>query len=56
MSKAQILEQVWRYDFNGDTSIVDTYISSLRRKVDDAEPKLIHTVHGVGYVLRAPKP
>lgn len=56
VSKAQILEQVWRYDFNGDTSIVDTYISSLRRKVDDAEPKLIHTVHGVGYVLRAPKP
>ncbi|GAA1593764.1 response regulator transcription factor [Kribbella hippodromi] len=56
VSKAQILEQVWRYDFNGDTSIVDTYISYLRRKVDDAEPKLIHTVHGVGYVLRAPKP
>ncbi|MER7250531.1 response regulator transcription factor [Kribbella sp. NPDC000426] len=56
VSKGQILERVWRYDFNGDTSIVDTYISYLRRKVDDAEPKLIHTVHGVGYVMRAPKP
>ncbi|HEY3509658.1 MULTISPECIES: response regulator transcription factor [Kribbella] len=55
VSKAQILEQVWRYDFNGDTSIVDTYISYLRRKVDDQEPKLIHTVHGMGYVLRAPR-
>ncbi|RZU10830.1 two-component system OmpR family response regulator [Kribbella rubisoli] len=56
VSKGQILERVWRYDFNGDTSIVDTYISYLRRKVDDEEPKLIHTVHGVGYVMRAPKP
>ncbi|HEY3562481.1 MAG TPA: response regulator transcription factor [Kribbella sp.] len=54
VSKAQILERVWRYDFNGDTSIVDTYISYLRRKVDDQEPKLIHTVHGTGYVMRAP--
>jgi two-component system OmpR family response regulator len=56
VSKAQILERVWRYDFNGDTSIVDTYISYLRRKVDDRDPKLIHTVHGMGYVMRAPKP
>lgn len=55
VSKGQILDRVWRYDFNGDTSIVDTYISYLRRKVDDEEPKLIHTVHGVGYVMRAPK-
>ncbi|MGZ0153262.1 response regulator transcription factor [Kribbella sp. WER1] len=55
VSKAQILEQVWRYDFNGDTSIVDTYISYLRRKVDDQEPKLIHTVHGMGYVMREPR-
>lgn len=54
VSKAQILERVWQYDFNGDTSIVDTYISYLRRKVDDQEPKLIHTVHGMGYVMRAP--
>ncbi|MEU4192151.1 response regulator transcription factor [Kribbella sp. NPDC026611] len=54
VSKGQILDRVWRYDFNGDTSIVDTYISYLRRKVDDADPKLIHTVHGVGYVMRKP--
>lgn len=55
VSKAQILERVWRYDFGGDASIVDTYISYLRRKVDNAEPKLIHTVHGTGYVMREPR-
>ncbi|MBC6462783.1 response regulator transcription factor, partial [Actinomadura sp. HBU206391] len=56
LSKAQILNQVWHYDFGGDTSIVESYISYLRRKVDTAEPKLIHTVRGVGYVLRRPTP
>jgi len=55
VSMAQILDDVWRYDFGGDPSIVDTYISYLRRKVDTVEPKLIHTIHGVGYVLRKPK-
>ncbi|MEO3924150.1 response regulator transcription factor [Micromonosporaceae bacterium B7E4] len=55
VSKAQILDQVWHYDFGGDASIVDTYISYLRRKVDAEEPKLIHTVHGVGYVIREPR-
>ncbi|MFC7885571.1 response regulator transcription factor [Streptomyces sp. NPDC057376] len=55
LSKAQILENVWRYDFDGDPSIVDTYISYLRRKVERAGPKLIHTVHGIGYVLRGPR-
>lgn len=55
VSKTQILDRVWRYDFGGDASIVDTYISYLRRKVDAAEPRLIRTVHGVGYVLRAPR-
>ncbi|TDD28705.1 response regulator transcription factor [Actinomadura sp. KC06] len=55
VSKAQILDRVWQYDFGGDASIVDTYISYLRRKVDTGEPKLIHTVHGVGYVLREPR-
>ncbi|WP_372662263.1 response regulator transcription factor [Amycolatopsis kentuckyensis] len=55
VSKAQILDRVWREDFGGDASIVDTYISYLRRKVDTEEPKLIHTVHGVGYVLREPR-
>ena len=54
-SKPQILDDVWRYDFAGDTSIVDTYVSYLRRKVDHVEPKLIHTVHRVGYVLRGPR-
>ena len=55
VSKAQILDRVWRYDFGGDASIVDTYISYLRRKVDAEEPKHIHTVHGVGYVMRRPR-
>ncbi|MEV4012246.1 response regulator transcription factor [Nonomuraea angiospora] len=55
LPKSQILEHVWRYDFAGDTSIVDTYVSYLRRKLDAGEPKLIHTVHGVGYVLRKPR-
>jgi two-component system, OmpR family, response regulator len=55
VSKARILDEVWRYDFGGDPSIVDTYISYLRRKADTTEPKLIHTVHGVGYVLRRPR-
>ena len=57
LPKASILDAVWRYDFAGDTSIVDTYISYLRRKLDTGgAPKLIHTVHGVGYVLRRPRP
>ncbi|MCO1654396.1 response regulator transcription factor [Pseudonocardia humida] len=56
VSKAQILVHVWDYDFGGDQSIVESYISYLRRKVDTGEPKLIHTVRGAGYVLRAPRP
>jgi two-component system OmpR family response regulator len=54
LSKAQILDHVWEYDFNGDASIVESYISYLRRKVDiDPEaPALIQTKRGVGYVLR----
>ncbi|MBB6475018.1 response regulator transcription factor [Sphaerisporangium rubeum] len=55
VSKAQILDSVWQYDFAGDTSIVDTYISYLRRKLDPTGPRLIHTVHGVGYILRKPR-
>ncbi|WP_035855427.1 response regulator transcription factor [Cryptosporangium arvum] len=55
VSKPQILEDVWHYDFAGDTSIVDTYVSYLRRKVDAGEPKLIHTLHRVGFVLRGPR-
>ncbi|MEW1699712.1 response regulator transcription factor [Streptomyces sp. NPDC091278] len=56
VSKSQILEYVWRYDFGGDPSIVDTYISYLRRKIENGGPKLIHTVHGIGYVMRGPRP
>jgi two-component system OmpR family response regulator len=53
VSKSQILDHVWNYDFGGDANIVETYISYLRKKVDrDAQP-LIHTVRGVGYCLRA---
>jgi two-component system OmpR family response regulator len=54
LSKGQILDHVWHYDFGGDSSIVETYISYLRKKVDAQDPPLIHTVRGVGYVLRLP--
>jgi len=54
LSKAQILDHVWHYDFRGDDSIVESYISYLRRKVDVVEPRLIHTLRGVGYSLRLP--
>jgi two-component system, OmpR family, response regulator len=54
LSKAQILDHVWSYDFDGDANIVESYISYLRRKLDEGEP-LIHTVRGVGYVLRPPR-
>ncbi len=52
LSKAQILDHVWQYDFGGDAGVVETYISYLRRKVDDRDPRLIHTIRGIGYVLR----
>jgi two-component system, OmpR family, response regulator len=52
LSRAQILDHVWQYDFDGDSSVVDTFISYVRRKVDHVEPKLIHTIRGVGYCLR----
>ena len=52
VSKAQILDHVWRYDFGGDAGVVETYVSYLRRKVDVEKPNLIHTVRGVGYSLR----
>jgi two-component system OmpR family response regulator len=54
LSKAQILDHVWEYDFGGDANVVETYISYLRKKVDRVEPRLIHTVRGVGYTLRLP--
>lgn len=52
LSKAQILDHVWHFDFGGDGGIVETYVGYLRRKVDHVEPKLIHTIRGVGYTLR----
>jgi two-component system OmpR family response regulator len=56
VSKAQILDHVWDYDFGGDGGVVETYIGYLRRKLDDgARPRLIQTLRGVGYTLRAPK-
>ena len=54
VSKSQILDHVWQYDFGGDANVVETYISYLRKKVDKVEPRLIHTVRGVGYTLRVP--
>lgn len=56
LSKQQILERVWSYDFGGDGHVVETYISPLRRRLDvGAGPALIHTIRGVGYTLRAPE-
>lgn len=52
VSKAQILENVWQYDFDGDASVVETYMSTLRRKADRPDARLIHTVRGFGYVVR----
>jgi two-component system OmpR family response regulator len=56
LSKAQILDRVWHYDFRGDSNVVETCVSSLRRKVDREPERLIHTVRGFGYVLRRPHP
>jgi two-component system OmpR family response regulator len=54
LSKAQILDHVWNYDFAGEANVVEAYVSYLRRKLDTTEPRLIHTLRGVGYVLRVP--
>ena len=54
LSKAQILDHVWNYDFGGDANVVESYVSYLRRKVDTTEPRLLQTLRGVGYVLRRP--
>lgn len=55
LSKAQILDHVWSYDFGGDGNVVESYISYLRKKLDTTGPHLIHTVRGVGYVMRVPR-
>jgi two-component system OmpR family response regulator len=53
VSKQQILDYVWQYDFGGESTVVETYISYLRKKLDALGPPLIHTMRGVGYVLRS---
>ncbi|MBX3315036.1 MAG: response regulator transcription factor [Actinobacteria bacterium] len=55
LSKSQILDHVWQYDFGGDGGVVETYIGYLRKKLDHDDPKLIHTVRGVGYTIREPR-
>jgi two-component system OmpR family response regulator len=52
LSRAQILEAVWQYDFGGDSVVVERFISNLRRKIDHGRTPLLHTVRGVGYTLR----
>jgi two-component system OmpR family response regulator len=55
LSKAQILDHVWRYDFGGNDNVVETYVSYLRKKIDHPGPPLLHTIRGVGYTLRPPR-
>ncbi|HVT22456.1 MAG TPA: response regulator transcription factor [Mycobacteriales bacterium] len=55
LSKAQILDHVWHYDFDGDANVVESYVSYLRRKIDTTQPRLLHTIRSVGYVLRMPR-
>ena len=54
LTREQILEAVWDYTFAGNASVLETYVSYLRHKIDDVEPPLLHTVRGVGYSLRLP--
>ncbi|MDQ0642218.1 response regulator transcription factor [Microbacterium murale] len=54
LSKAQILDRVWSYDFGGKSSVVELYISYLRKKIDAGRAPLLHTVRGVGYMIKAP--
>jgi two-component system OmpR family response regulator len=55
LTRAQILDQVWDYDFGGDARVLETYVSYLRKKLEADGPRLIHTVRGVGYALRDPQ-
>ena len=52
LSKAQILDRVWNYDFGGQANVVELYISYLRKKIDSGRPPMIHTVRGAGYILK----
>jgi two-component system, OmpR family, response regulator len=55
LTRGQLLDHVWSYDFGGDARVLETYISYLRKKVDAVDPPLLHTVRGVGYTLRLPR-
>jgi two-component system OmpR family response regulator len=55
LTRAQLLDHVWSYDFGGDARVLETYISYLRKKIDADGPPLLHTVRGVGYSLRLPR-
>ena len=55
LTRSQLLEHVWEYDFGGDARVLETYVSYLRKKLDVHGPSLIHTVRGVGYALRQPR-
>jgi two-component system OmpR family response regulator len=55
LTRSQLLDHVWNYDFGGDARVLETYISYLRKKIDVDSPPLIHTVRGVGYALRMPR-
>jgi two-component system OmpR family response regulator len=55
LTRAQILDHVWEYDFGGDARVLETYVSYLRKKLEQHGPRLIHTVRGVGYALRLPR-
>jgi two-component system OmpR family response regulator len=55
LTRAQLLDHVWSYDFGGDARVLETYISYLRKKIDSSGPPLLHTVRGVGYALRLPR-
>jgi two-component system OmpR family response regulator len=56
VSKRQLLDRVWQYQFGGDEGVVEKFVSNLRRKIDKVDPPLLHTVRGFGYVLRVPAP
>jgi two-component system OmpR family response regulator len=55
MTRAQLLDHVWSYDFGGDARVLETYVSYLRKKLDVGGPPLLHTIRGVGYALRLPR-
>jgi two-component system OmpR family response regulator len=55
LTRAQLLDHVWQYDFGGDARVLETYVSYLRKKLDNGGPPLIHTVRGTGYALRMPR-